>query len=477
MFVISSRAFCGGRTSHNHRHLLGHSTMKPADVGPILRDDLPNAYVQRHKDTDYGFSREYETLPNRFNDRTTKNSDAKENLGKNRYPDIKAYDQTRVKLSMLNGTIGSDYINANFVLGYKERKKFICAQGPMESTVSDFWRMIWEQHLEIIVMLTNLEEYNKAKCAKYWPEKVQDSTQFGDITVTFLSEQRYSDFSIRDLKMTRRNPNGDEEERRNITHYHYLVWKDFMAPEHPYGIIKFIRQINSVYSVQRGPILIHCSAGVGRTGTLVALDSLMQQLEEEGQVSIYNTVCDLRHQRNFLVQSLKQYIFLYRVLLDIAQFGNTELKLKGLSATVENLKKPASDSREQCKLEIEFDRIKTLTDDISKSCSAGKTEENRIKNRNESLLPYDKNRVILTPIPGRDNTTYINASFIEGYDNSESFIITQDPMENTISDFWRLISEQGIKTIVMISEVRNIINIMSYCLEQINLQLIIVIDW
>lgn len=190
---------CGGRS--NHRHLIGTTSTKPADIGPISKVELPQAYVTRHKDTDYGFLREYEMLPNRFNDRTTKNSDAKENVYKNRYPDIKAYDQTRVRLAERNGAIGSDYINANFVLGYKERKKFICAQGPMDSTVNDFWRMIWEQHLEIIVMLTNLEEYNKAKCAKYWPEKVDDSTKFGDISVTFLEEQRYSDFLVRDLKV------------------------------------------------------------------------------------------------------------------------------------------------------------------------------------------------------------------------------------------------------------------------------------
>lgn len=129
-----SRAFCGGRNNQSRRHLLGTTHQKPTDIGPIHRDDLAQAYVQRHKDTDYGFLREYEMLPNRFNDRTTKNSDAKENTGKNRYPDIKAYDQTRVKLSerTTNGmTCGSDYINANFVIGYKERKKFICAQGPM----------------------------------------------------------------------------------------------------------------------------------------------------------------------------------------------------------------------------------------------------------------------------------------------------------------------------------------------------------
>lgn len=243
-------------------------------------------------------------LPNRFSDRTTKNSDMKENSCKNRYPDIKAYDQTRVKLSTINGNQCSDYINANFVIGYKERKKFICAQGPMETTINDFWRMIWEQHLEIIVMLTNLEEYNKSKCAKYWPEKVFDSKQFGDICVKFIVERKTGDYIVRSLDVTKSNLIGEEEDHRQITQYHYLTWKDFMAPEHPHGIIKFIRQINSVYSVQRGPILVHCSAGVGRTGTLVALDSLVQQLEEENMVSIFNTVCDLRHQRNFLVQSL-----------------------------------------------------------------------------------------------------------------------------------------------------------------------------
>lgn len=273
-----SRAFCGGRNNQSHRHLLGSTNAKPTDIGPIHRDDLTQAYIQRHKDTDYGFLREYEMLPNRFNDRTTKNSDAKENSVKNRYPDIKAYDQTRVRLSerTSNGmTAGSDYINANFVLGYKERKKFICAQGPMDSTVNDFWRMIWEQHLEIIVMLTNLEEYNKAKCAKYWPEQVNDTTKFGEITVKFVNEQRFTDYLVRELKITRSHSlhnsvnsngnggvatgsiSGDEEEERHITQYHYLAWKDFQAPE--LGVIRFIRQINDVYSVQRGPILVHCS--------------------------------------------------------------------------------------------------------------------------------------------------------------------------------------------------------------------------
>lgn len=198
----SLRLLCHGGRANHHQHRSLNTVSKPPDLPPILRSDLPQSYIDRHKDSDYGFQHEFELLPDRFTDRTSRSGDMKENVFKNRYPDIKAYDQTRVKLSSVNGLIGSDYINANFVIGYKERKKFICAQGPMDSTVNDFWRMVYEQHLEIIIMLTNLEEYNKTKCAKYWPERISDSVQFGDITVHFENEQRYSDYLVRNLKVT-----------------------------------------------------------------------------------------------------------------------------------------------------------------------------------------------------------------------------------------------------------------------------------
>ncbi|XP_057340259.1 tyrosine-protein phosphatase 69D-like isoform X1 [Microplitis mediator] len=424
----------------------------PPDMPPIPKNELLQAYVERHRDSDYGFQHEFELLPDRFTDRTTRGSEARENLYKNRYPDIKSYDQTRVRLSLIDGIIGSDYINANFVLGYKERKKFICAQGPMDNTVCDYWRMIWEQHLELILMLTNLEEYSKTKCAKYWPDK-DETKNFGDITVEHVRQRPFSDYVVRELKMTK----VGERDSRTIVQYHFLVWKDFMAPEHPHAILKFIKRINEAYSLEKGPILVHCSAGVGRTGTLVALDSLLQQLADEGQVSIFNTVCDLRHQRNFLVQSLKQYIFIYRSLMEMATYGDTEIPLGQLKATVEKLRQKEN-GKDKSRMEEEYDDLVTQTQKISsvleerKSFSVGSGDENRIKNRSELVIPYDRNRVILTPIPGREHSTYINASFIEGYDNFESFIITQDPLESTIADFWRMISEQCISTIVMLSD-------------------------
>lgn len=280
-------------------------SVNPPDMTSIPSSELATIYMEKHRDSDYGFQREFELLPDRFNDRTTRASDGRESIYKNRYPDIKAYDQTRVKLAQVDSIAGSDYINANFVIGYKERKKFICAQGPMENTVCDFWRMIWEQHLELILMLTNLEEYSKTKCAKYWPEKSEGDKVFGDFSVRHVEENHYSDYIIRKLSLSKNG--GRDKEDRIVTQYHYLVWKDFMAPEHPHGIIKFIKRINEAYSLEKGSILVHCSAGVGRTGTLVALDSLLQQLNEEKTVAIFNTIVDLRHQRNFLVQSLVSY--------------------------------------------------------------------------------------------------------------------------------------------------------------------------
>lgn len=163
------------------------SRQKPVDTKPIHKDDLVAAFLERHRDSDYGFQAEFEQLPTSFPDRTTEICDRPANRPKNRYPDIKCYDQTRVRLKLpiedsksdetasedsksetSNSsshqkipTSQNDYINANYVMGYKDRKKWICAQGPLEHTVQDFWRMVYEQNVEMIIMLTNLEEYNR----------------------------------------------------------------------------------------------------------------------------------------------------------------------------------------------------------------------------------------------------------------------------------------------------------------------------
>ncbi|KAF0312425.1 Tyrosine-protein phosphatase 69D [Amphibalanus amphitrite] len=433
------------------RDMLGSVRGQPVSgstpLPPIARHELVSAYQDRHRDSDLGFRREFDCLPQRLHDRTTYASEAPENYKKNRYPDIRAYDQTRVKLSQIDGVQSTEYINANFVWGYKERKKFICAQGPLEATIDDFWRMVWEHCCELMIMLTNLEEVGRTKCAKYWPE--EGETTYGAITVSLAEEKPYSDYIQRVLSISRPRSDGSVETRR-ITHLHYLVWKDFMAPEYPTGILRFIKRINEMYSLEMGPILVHCSAGVGRTGTLVAIDSLLQQMEEEGEVTIFNTICDLRHQRNYLVQSLKQYIFVYRALMEYAQFGDTEIPAAKLAATYRSLcgKEP---ERMRTRLEEEFRRLGEVTEE-RKAFTVGSSDENKEKNRLDYIVPYDVNRVILAPLPTRPLDTYINASFIQGYDISETYIVTQEPLERTRADFWRMVLDLEISSIVMLSE-------------------------
>jgi len=432
------RHFCSTIKGRGHsQFLLTQDALMPPDLPPIDKNGMVGAYLERHKDSDYGFQAEFESLPEKFTDRTTLACDLLCNKPKNRYPDIRAYDQTRVKLTGTEEIEGSDYINSNFVVGYKERKRWVCAQGPLESTLGDFWRMINEQGVEIVIMLTNLEEYNRVKCAQYWPGA--GTSTYGKVTVAFVQEKRYSDYVVRELKMTVEGSTTT----RQISHYHYLQWKDFNAPEHAPAMLKFVKRINEAWSGS-SPILVHCSAGVGRSGTLIAIDSLTQTMEEEGSVSIFQTVSDLRRQRNYLVQSVKQYQFVYRAIMEFSQFGDTE---KDGSAIKEHWVQMA---QEKDGLQKEFTRLANVVDD-RKALSVATNAENQSKNGSDSVIPYDRNRVILTPDGARPHSTYINASFIEGYFNDESFIITQDPLEDTAMDFWRMVVEHNVATMVMLT--------------------------
>jgi len=432
------RHFCSTIKGRGHsQFLLTQDVLSQPDLPPIDKNGMVAAYLERHKDSDYGFQSEFESLPEKFSDRTTQACDLPVNKPKNRYPDIRAYDQTRVKLASSEEIEGSDYINANFVVGYKERKRWVCAQGPLEYTLADFWRMIQEQGVEIVIMLTNLEEYNRVKCAQYWPGA--GTSTYGPVTIAFVQEKRYSDYVVRELKLTM-----EGHAPRTISHYHYLQWKDFNAPEHAPAMLKFVKRINEAWSGS-SPILVHCSAGVGRSGTLIAIDSLTQAITEEGAVSIFQTVSDLRRQRNYLVQSVKQYQFVYRAIMEFAQFGDTEMDAAQIK---EHWVRLTGEKKEG--LLAEFSKLANVVDD-RKALSVATNAENKSKNGSDSVIPYDRNRVILTPDGARPHSTYINASFIEGYFNDESFIITQDPLEETAMDFWRMVVEHNVATMVMLT--------------------------
>lgn len=434
------------KNGHVPRAKRGSFVNSPNTI-PISADNLPTAFVKRHCDSDLLFQSEFEMLPEKFKDRTTHASDAPENMHKNRYPDIKAFDQTRVKLSPIDGIPSSDYINANFVEGFGGKKTFICAQGPLDRTVTDFWRMIWEHRVSVIVMLTGIEENGKVKCAQYWSDEGIKEIE-KQYTVRVVTAKRYSDYVVRRFFVEHTEEGITEE--REVLQFHFTMWKDFLAPEQPSWLLRFIKRVNEHYVSDRGPLFVHCSAGVGRTGTFVAIDSLLEELEKTEEVDIFSCVAALRKQRNFLVQSLKQYIFIYRALLEHAQFGDTEIEIQHLRDHYLQLKEKLGNS-EKSGMVLEFEKLGDVIED-PKTCCVGMMDMNVTKNRYDFIVPYDCNRVILPVSPSRDHSSYINASFVQGYDRSLSFIITQDPLDCSVVEFWRMIKEQCISTVVMLSE-------------------------
>ncbi|XP_033646232.1 tyrosine-protein phosphatase non-receptor type 5-like isoform X3 [Asterias rubens] len=228
---------------------------------------------------------------------------------KNRYPKILPNPSTRVVLpSIPNDTI-SDYINANYIRGYdREPMAFIATQGPMVHTFTDFWRMAWFSEAPIIVMVTKLKERNKNKCDKYWPPQ---QGIYGDIEVNVLEVNRNDDYILRILNLKYL------EESRQMLHYWYTSWPDNKAPENPLTLLEMIKEVQisrADNSLPKGPVVVHCSAGLGRTGCYIGISVGMRQLEEEKMVDVLGIVCQMRQDRGGMIQTNEQYEFVHQAL-------------------------------------------------------------------------------------------------------------------------------------------------------------------
>ncbi|XP_077440770.1 receptor-type tyrosine-protein phosphatase C isoform X2 [Vanacampus margaritifer] len=435
-------------------------------VEPIEANILLEAYKRKLADEGRLFLAEFQSIPKILTRYTVKEAKKNCNVPKNRYVDILPYDYNRVHLSTGNGEAGCDYINASFIDGYKESKKYIAAQGPKEETVCDFWRMIWEQRSSVIVMVTRCEEGNKNKCVQYWPSLDRETEMFEEFVVKLTSEDHYPDYVIRHINLTNRRENSERE----VTHIQFVSWPDHGVPEEPHLLLKLRRRVNSFKNVFSGPIVVHCSAGVGRTGTYIGIDAMMECLEAEGKVDIYGYVFKLRKHRCLMVQVEAQYILIHQALLEHNQFGETEISLSALHNALSMLKESNSDN-EPTFLEDEFDRLPTYNK--WKTFNTGITEENKKKNRSSAVIPYDYNRVLLRLDEGgsqessrdedheeesfdseedEETTKYINASNIHGYWGQRSFITAQTPLSNTVADFWLMVYQKKASTIVMLSE-------------------------
>ncbi|KAJ7405583.1 Receptor-type tyrosine-protein phosphatase C [Pitangus sulphuratus] len=392
------------------------------NIEPIPSEQLLDTYKRKIADEGRLFLDEFQSIPRVFSKFSIKEAKKSHNQNKNRYIDILPYDHNRVELSEIPGDPGSDYINASYI---------------------------------------------DNKCAQYWPSMENGSATYGDIIVKINESKTCPDYVIQKLHIT----NGRERTAgRDVTHIQFTSWPDHGVPEDPHLLLKLRRRVNALSNFFSGPIVVHCSAGVGRTGTYIGIDAMLEGLDAEGRVDVYGYVVKLRRQRCLMVQVESQYILIHQALVEYNQYGETEVGLSELHSYLNNLKRKDHPS-DPSLLEAEFQRLPSYKG--WRTQNSGNREENRSKNRNANIIPYDFNRV---PIRHEDecnkdgehdsddssdedsdceeSSKYINASFITGYWGSKAMIATQGPLQETISDFWQMVFQRKVKVIVMLTELK-----------------------
>ncbi|XP_064617191.1 receptor-type tyrosine-protein phosphatase kappa-like [Liolophura sinensis] len=358
----------------------------------------------------------------------------------NEADDALPYDHSRVILKPSDTKGESDYINASYINGFEKPKTFIASQGPTDLIINDFMRMLWEQNVGIVVMVTNLVENTKKKCNQYWP--TEGSTKFGVIEVTLLDELIYANYNIRTLQLS-----AGMNKPKILKQFHFTAWPDHGTPSGASVLLDFREKVVEHSSNLPGPIVVHCSAGIGRTGTFIALDYLVNQAKAEGMVDVPACVELLRQQRVNMVQTQEQYEFLHEALAEALKLSHRSIPSMSFSAVYSDLciLDPITG---QPKLAAQFKILEEVTPTLDKaSQKTARLEENLPKNRNQ-ILAVDRYRPYLsTPVSGCND--YINAVFLPGYRKKRGFILTQTPLPITVVDFWRLVYDHGVRTIVM----------------------------
>ncbi|XP_071139568.1 receptor-type tyrosine-protein phosphatase alpha-like isoform X19 [Mytilus edulis] len=419
--------------------------MLPQYVEYMLHKD--NAFESEYDGLPHGLKHQYDVALRPGNKR------------KNRYKNIYAYDHSRVVLqpevidsedgSSYTTVDNSDYINASYFDGYQDPRAYIACQGPTDEMVDDFWRMVWQLRIQNIVMLTNLIELGQIKCKKYWPDE-NKTERFGNIYVKFDYQETFADFILTNLIVTKKSLRWKDSRvhvdnaRLQVKHLQFTSWPDRDVPKYVTTLVEFHSKVNSLR--HEGPLLVHCSAGVGRTGTFIGIDYLMDQADSEGRVNIYKCVEKMRIARPNMVQTPDQYVFLHQALaealltsespVDEDEFENYYNQMQ--------IKDPRSGLT---RLQNEFEEVKTQR--VKRSHEAAKAEENKHRNRHTNILASDECRVFLwSKIKGC--TDYINAIYLPSFRNKYCFIATEMPQCSTIVDFCRMIFQEEVRTIVML---------------------------
>jgi protein tyrosine phosphatase len=417
---------------------------RPVPIPELLQ------YVADHQGNMTRYKDEFERLPGP-NIGLRKAAKDSANKDKNRYLNIKPYDDNRVQL--FTHEEGNGYINASFIDGKKRQKAFIASQGPQEATVADFWLMVWEQKCTKIVMVTNVMEGFKVKCTQYWPKDTRTIQTFGKFKISLVSEMVDYDYTVRKLSIQKAG-----EPERTLTHYHFTEWPDHAVPETCTSLLKFHNAIFSDMSASDqpvAPIIVHCSAGVGRSGTLISVNFLLQQAAETSQIDIFKCIETLRLQRMYMVQTVAQYIYIHHVMLEALLLGDVTCPASNFADEYQRLSQPVTPHTKSL-IQLQFDVLEALKPNYSTDLYAiARSTENASRNRSLDVLPVEPHMVCLRPTL-EDKNTYINAVRVNGYHRKEPpYIVTQMPLASTASDFWRLAQDNSCVAIIMLNDLDN----------------------
>ncbi|XP_033097302.1 receptor-type tyrosine-protein phosphatase T-like [Anneissia japonica] len=432
----------------NAEPIYGNTNLEIQKYKPIELEKLHDYILKRNMSLENGFEKEFEDLGNKplYPWTAAKNS---KNKTKNRYANVIPYDNSRVVLGLWNNIPESDYINASYIDGYTTPHEFIACQGPTVASVNDMWRMIWQKKSTIIVVVTNVVEGTRRKCEQYWPDP-NDSNLYTNIAVTNVGETKYGNYVVRNLQLQK----VGMEEVHSVVQYHFTDWPDKSVPRAVPHLIDFIYAFRTAQRnspSDSGPVIVHCSAGAGRTGTVIVIASMLDMAKQEGKVDVFNFVRSIREKRIQMVQTEEQYKFIYAALLEELFCGQTQIPVTDLNQVIldqQQVYGPPST--------IEY-QLKTLnsiyprpTDDRT---SHARLPDNILKNRSKDVLPLNKARpFLMTPcVNGND---YINASFCDGYNKRNAFIVAQAPMSepaDTTVDFWRLVLDYKTDIIVQLN--------------------------
>ncbi|XP_039671374.1 receptor-type tyrosine-protein phosphatase S-like isoform X11 [Perca fluviatilis] len=462
----------GTKSLLNNAEMMAHHPTDPVEMrrinfqtpGMMSHPPIPISELAEHiellkANDNLRLSQEYESIDpsQQF---TWEHSNLEVNKPKNRYANVIAYDHTRVILAPIEGILGSDYLNANYIDGYRKQNAYIATQGPLAETFGDFWRMVWEQRAASVVMMTRLEEKSRIKCDQYWPSRGTET--YGMIQVTLLDTMELATFCVRTLSLHK----SGCSERREVRQFQFTAWPDHGVPEYPTPFLNFLRRVKACNPPDAGPIIAHCSAGVGRTGCFIVIDAMLERIRHERTVDIYGHVTLMRSQRNYMVQTEDQYSFIHEALLEAVACGNTEVAARSLYSYMQKLSK-VEPGEHITGMELEFkignqyNGLGTLANQRLANTKAHTSRFvtanlpcNKFKNRLVNIMPYETTRVCLQPIRGLEGSDYINASYIDGYRQQRGYIATQGPLAETTEDFWRMLWEHNSTIVVMLTKLR-----------------------